>query len=299
MPEDRGFSLLNSDLAQFAKLRDAIMRTQRHAVGSATAVVLIIIGLGVGASVTYAAVSTSSKPKVPTADTSEISSLQNQVASWQANASALESQVARLENQTALDDKEISLLQANATSDKAAIASLEGTVSSDKTQVLSLQNANSTDSVLISSLEVNATAAASQITILTSKLEIDNTNVGALETNLASDQGIIYDDVNEINALRAPYVSGNFTETASCPASGDCSYSINGLYANFGTNAANNASVTFTFYSEPSMAGQALCTSTVALGNIPGKTAALFPQTTCASGSSTPSQSFGWTFKHV
>ncbi len=288
------------------RLRGAMVRTQRHAaVGSTIAVVLLIIGLGVGAVVTYAALSASNAPKAPAsnapaaANTSEIASLQSQVASWQANASALQSQVAMLDNQTAFDAREISSLQANATSAEAEIASLQATVSSDKNQILSLQNANSTDSVQIQSLEANATAAASQITILTSRLVTDDTNVGALETNLASDQGIIYDDVNEINALRAPFVSGNFTETASCPVSSNCSYSIGGVYANFGTNAANNTSVTFTFYSEPSMAGQALCTLTVAMGNIPGRTVAVMPQATCASGSSTPSQSFGWTFKHT
>jgi hypothetical protein len=272
------------------------MRTQRYAVGSAVAVVLLIIGLGVGAAVTYEAVSTSNTPKLPAADTSEVSSLQSQLATWQSNATLLKSQVARLDNQTASDAQKISSLQANATSAEAEIASLQGVISSDKSQILSLQNANSTDSVQIQALEANATAAASQIAILSSRLQIDDTNAGALETNLASDQGIIYDDVNTIDALQAPHVSGNFTDTPSCPVSGDCSYSIDGVYANFGTKPANNASVTFTLYSEPSMAGQALCTLTVALGNIPGRTVAVLPEATCASGSSTRSLSLGWTF---
>ncbi|HVC27239.1 MAG TPA: hypothetical protein VND40_03675 [Nitrososphaerales archaeon] len=274
------------------------MRTQRGAVGSAVAVVLLIIGLAVGAAVTYEAVSTSNTPKLQAADTSEVSSLQSQLATWQSNATVLKSQITRLDNQTAFDAQEISSLQANATSAGAEIASLQGLISSDKSQILSLQNANSTDSVQIQTLEANATAAATRITILSSRLQIDDTNVGALETNLASDQGAIYDDVNQIDALQAPHVSGNFTDTASCAVSGDCSYSIDGVYANFGTAATNNASVTFILYSEPSMAGHALCTLTVALGNIPGRTVAMFPEATCASGSSTHSLSLGWTFTH-
>lgn len=269
-------------------------------------VALLVLGLGVGAAVTYGVVSASGTSKVSststtstTTDTSEVASLQSQLALWQANASALQSQITKLDNQTAFDAREISSLQANATSTEAQIASLQGVISIDKTQILALQGVNSTDSAQIQSLQANATAAASQITILTAKIEADNTDIASLDTQLSSDQGIIYGDAHELFGLQQPFVSGNFTETANCPVSGDCSYSINGVYANFGTNEANNASVTFTFYSQAAMAGQALCTSTVALGNLSGRAVALLPQATCDSSSSTQAQSFGWTFKNT
>jgi len=93
-------------------------------------------------------------------------------------------------------------------------------------------------------------------------------------------------------------LNGIFVATPSCPYGGMCSYALVGLYANYGTAAASSASVTFTLYAGPKYSGQILCSTSVSLGTVEGRSLGVMTQQTCSSTSSVQAQSFNWQFTH-
>jgi hypothetical protein len=211
----------------------------------------------------------------------------------------LHSQIASLNNETASDTRQLLSLQTNASAAASKIASLQSTVSSDSSLIATLQATNSSAAAEIRSLEANLTSTDSQITVLTGIEQQAQANIGSLETELGAEISNVGALGAKVASLDAAFVAGNFTETAACPNPGNCSYAIDGAYANFGTSVANDTNVTFSFYSGPSRTGQTLCTTTVALGTVSGRSVGTLTQQMCLSTSTTSAQSFGWTFAHT
>lgn len=104
---------------------------------------------------------------------------------------------------------------------------------------------------------------------------------------------------SQLQSYQTPSLLGVFSfQTSSCGGffGGNCVYTITGPYANFGSNAANSATVTFIFYSGANHTGQVLCQTTVVLGNVAGRSVVELPQTKCNSNYPTVYGSWTWTF---
>jgi len=99
--------------------------------------------------------------------------------------------------------------------------------------------------------------------------------------------------------LEAANVQGTFTFSNSCPLFSNCSYKMDGAYANVGNTTAVSASVTFTFYSGTGDTGQVLCTTTNVLGDVSAQSVATMAEVSCAGSSTTQAKSasyhFNWT----
>jgi len=200
-----------------------------------------------------------------------ISSLIKEKASLEAYSGTANDTMATDSAKIAADNSQISKLQGNATA-------LQSEVSQDSSTIQSLENQVSQDQSSSTSLENQVSQDQSTITSL-------NNQVSTLQS--------------QVSSLQAASLDGMFTSTTStCGLIIDCSYTIKGAYANYGTSASNSASVTFTFYSGSGLTGQTLCSTTVVLGQVSGRSVNLLPTTVCSSSSTTSAASFTWSFSY-
>ena len=100
---------------------------------------------------------------------------------------------------------------------------------------------------------------------------------------------------NQLAGFQRVSLKGDFTWYNDCPVFSNCSYVLNGDVANFGTNTAYSAEVTFTFYSGEHATGQVLCTTTYSLGNVSGQSIVALNEVTCQGSTSTQGQTVRWT----
>jgi polyhydroxyalkanoate synthesis regulator phasin len=221
-----------------------------------------------------------------------ISSLIKEKASLEAYSGTANDTMATDSAKIAADNSQISKLQGNATAlqsevsqDSSTIQSLENQVSQDQSSSTSLENQVSQDQSTITSLQ-------NQISSLQSQLSSDQSTITSLNNQVSTLQ-------SQVSSLQAASLDGMFTSTTStCGLIIDCSYTIKGAYANYGTSASNSASVTFTFYSGSGLTGQTLCSTTVVLGQVSGRSVNLLPTTVCSSSSTTSAASFTWSFSY-
>ncbi len=138
--------------------------------------------------------------------------------------------------------------------------------------------------VLIIGAALGASTAANvaQTSNLNNQIDSLNSQVNSLQSQ-----------VNQFNKV---ILKGDFTGTYDCPAFSNCSYFVNGAYANVGGKTAYSASVVFTHYSGSGGTGQILCTTTYVLGNVSPQSVHTLPEVTCGGTTSTPGQSFTWNF---
>jgi uncharacterized coiled-coil protein SlyX len=198
------------------------------------------------------------------------------------NVPALQKQISTQEKWLASNSSQISSLNTQITSDNSKISQLQSQVSSDASEISSLQSQVSSDTTTINNLQAQVSSDASQISSLQAQ-------VSSLQSQLSA-------DASQIASLQAANVAGSFTASVSCPLFSNCTYTISGAYANYGTTTAYGTSVTFTFYSSSQ---QTLCSTTVSLGSVSGDTITLFPQTNCNSNYNTAASSFAWTFSYT
>jgi len=215
---------------------------------------------------------------------STIASLRGKLAASNNTIAAADGQITTLQGQIAKDNGKIS-------ADNATISGLQSQIRSDTNQISSLQSGLSMDSAKI-------TGYLSQISDDQSELQSYRQSVTDLQGEVDSDQTQVISLQSQVAMLSAASLVGSFASTVNCPLVGNCSYPIIGPYANFGADTANAASVTFTFYSSSNSTGQVLCTTTVALGSVQGRSLNALPAATCSSSSGTAAMSFSWSFSH-
>ncbi len=128
-----------------------------------------------------------------------------------------------------------------------------------------------------------------QTSNLNNQIDSLNSQVNSLRSQVSSLQ-------SQVDQFNKVILKGDFTGTYDCPAFSNCSYFVNGAYANVGGKTAYSASVVFTHYSGSGGTGQILCTTTYVLGDISPQSVHAIPEVTCGGTTSTPSQSFTWNF---
>jgi len=178
------------------------------------------------------------------------------------------------------------------------IASLSSTISNDMSTISADQSKISQLQSQIQTLNTEATQNQGTISSLQTEQKQLQAQVQTLSAEVASDQTKLSSLQAELSSLQAVALNGIFVATPSCPYGGMCSYALVGLYANYGTAAASSASVTFTLYAGPKYSGQILCSTSVSLGTVEGRSLGVMTQQTCSSTSSVQAQSFNWQFTH-
>jgi len=116
-----------------------------------------------------------------------------------------------------------------------------------------------------------------------------NNQINSLNSQVSSLQ-------SQVDQFNKVILKSDFTGTYDCPSFGNCSYFVNGAYANVGGKIAYSASVVFTHYSGSGGTGQILCTTTYVLGDVSAQSVHAIPEVTCGGTTSTASQSFTWNF---
>ncbi len=131
------------------------------------------------------------------------------------------------------------------------------------------------------------------VLIIGAALGVSTASNVAQTSNLNSQIDLLNSQVNQFNKV---ILKGDFKGTYDCPAFSNCSYFVNGAYANVGGKTAYSASVVFTHYSGSGGTGQILCTTTYVLGDVSPQSVHAIPEVTCGGTTSTPGQSFTWNF---
>ena len=122
---------------------------------------------------------------------------------------------------------------------------------------------------------------------LNNQIDSQNSQVNSLRSQVNSLQ-------SQVDQFNKVILKGDFTGTYDCPALSNCSYFVNGAYANVGGKTAYSASVIFTHYSGSGGTGQILCTTTYVLGDVSPQSVHAIPEVTCGGTTSTQGQSFTW-----
>ena len=128
-----------------------------------------------------------------------------------------------------------------------------------------------------------------QTSNLNNQIDSLNSQVNSLRSQVSSLQ-------SQVDQFNKVILKGDFTGTYDCPSFSNCSYFVNGAYANVGGKTAHSASVVFTHYSGSGGTGQILCTTTYVLGDVSPQSVHAIPEVTCGGTTSTPAQSFTWNF---
>jgi len=202
---------------------------------------------------------------------SRAADLSTQVDSYKAQVNDLNNQKSNLNNQMAS-------LNAQISQDNLQIQQLKtwlGGNSSANVQLRVWLNGNVTEVQFLQSTVSQLTQTLTQITLLLSQTSA------------------------KLAKLEAANMQGTFTFSNNCPFLSNCSYKMDGAYANVGNSTAASASVTFTFYSGAGDTGQVLCSTTNILGDVSAQSVAVMAEVSCAGSSSTQAKSasyaFSWT----
>jgi cell division protein FtsL len=197
--------------------------------------------------------------------------LNTQVDSYKAQINDLNNQKSNLNNQ---------------------IASLNEQISQDNLQIQQLKTWLSGNSSANAQLRVWLNGNVTEVQRLQS-------TVSQLTQTLTQITMILAQTSAKLAILEIANLKGTFTFSNDCPFLSNCSYKMDGAYANIGNTTAVSASVTFTFYSGTSGTGQVLCTTMNVLGDVPAQSVATMTEVSCAGNSSTQAKSaryaFNWT----
>jgi hypothetical protein len=172
------------------------------------------------------------------------------------------------------------------------IASLNVQISQDNLQIQQLKTWLSGNSSESAQLKVWLNGNVTEVQGL-------QLTVSQLTQTLTQITMILAQTSAKLAMLEIANLKGTFTFSNNCPFLSNCSYKMDGAYANVGNTTAVSASVTFTFYSGTGSTGQVLCTTTNVLGDVSAHLVAAMTEVSCAGNSSTQAKSasyaFNWT----
>ena len=151
----------------------------------------------------------------------------------------------------------------------------------------------------ISDLWLQVQAINAQIVSLNGTVSADASTIASLQATLAQDEAAIHALNAQVASLQAASVAGRFQFATQCSLYPGCHYPISGYYVNYGLDIARNTTVTFNIWSLDGGKGQLLCTTTVNLGDTPGRTITGLPPTTCYTNSPTPGLSETYAFSYI
>ena len=135
-----------------------------------------------------------------------------------------------------------------------------------------------------------------QTSNLNNQIDSQNNQIASLNSQVNSLRSQVNSLQSQEDQFNKVILKGDFTGTFDCPALSNCSYFVNGAYANVGGKTAYSASVVFTHYSGSGGTGQILCTTTYVLGDVSPQSVHAIPEVTCGGTTSTHAQSFTWNF---
>ena len=215
---------------------------------------------------------------------STIATENNTITSLKSSLVAANGTIGTLNSKIGALDSNIASLSSTISNDMSTISADQSKISQLQSQIQTLNTQATQNQATISSLQTEQKQLQAQVQTLSAEVASDQTKLSSLQAELSS--------------LQAVALNGIFVATPSCPYGGMCSYALVGLYANYGTAAASSASVTFTLYAGPKYSGQILCSTSVSLGTVEGRSLGVMTQQTCSSTSSVQAQSFNWQFTH-
>jgi cob(I)alamin adenosyltransferase len=213
---------------------------------------------------------------------STIATDNNTMTSLRSSLVAANGTIVTLNSKIGALNSNISSLSNTISSDMSTISADQAKVSQLQSQIQTLNTQATQNQDTITSLQTQATQLQAMVLTLTAQVSSDQIQLSSLNAQLSE--------------LQAVALDGLFGATPNCPYGGTCTYALVGLYANYGTTTASSVSVTLTFYAGPSHSGQVLCSTTVLLGTVQGRSLHLMTGQSCSSTSSTQAQSLSWQF---
>ena len=228
---------------------------------------------------------------------STITGANNTITSLRGGLAAANSTIANLNSKVSSLSGTIKTDNSTIQEDQSKITQLLAQVAQDQTTITGLQNQVTTQQNQLSQLRSQIQSLNAQISSLENQMAPLLAQAQSLAAQVSSLQSQRASLQSQLSQLEVVSIYGTFSATSNCPYFFNCTYIVNGAYANYGTNTANSVTVTFTFYSGLSANGQVLCSTSVVLGTIQGRTISSMPQATCSSSYSNQAQSYTWLFK--